>query len=109
LKRGLPFQARAARPEVLEPLAREWSERGGGELAVRIAVQVTDERAETGAVSSVAQANALVGPATYLAEQLVAYQDLGVTDVSLIPGHDDETSLRTIDALAAQILPALGR
>ena len=109
LKRGLPFQARAARPEVLQPLAREWSERGGGELAVRIAVQVTDERAETGAVGSVAQANALVGPATYLAEQLVAYKDSGVTDVSLIPGHDDETSLRTIDALAAQILPALGR
>jgi hypothetical protein len=93
---------------VLQPLAREWFERGGGELAVRIALQVTDQvPANGGTVGSVAQANALVGPATYLAEQLAAYQDLGVSDVSLIPGHDDEVSLRTIDALSTQILPAL--
>jgi alkanesulfonate monooxygenase SsuD/methylene tetrahydromethanopterin reductase-like flavin-dependent oxidoreductase (luciferase family) len=108
LRRGLPFQARATRPEALEPLAREWFERGGGELAVRVALQVADKvPAATGAVGSVAQANALVGPATYLAEQLAAYQALGVTDVSFIPGHDDETSLRTIEALTTQILPAL--
>jgi alkanesulfonate monooxygenase SsuD/methylene tetrahydromethanopterin reductase-like flavin-dependent oxidoreductase (luciferase family) len=108
LRRGLPFQARATRPEALEPLAREWFERGGGDLAVRVALQVADKvPAATGAVGSVAQANALVGPATYLAEQLAAYQALGVTDVSFIPGHDDETSLRTIEALTTQILPAL--
>ena len=108
LTRRLPFQARSTKPEALEPLAREWFERGGGELAVRIALQVADQ-VPTGAegVGSVAQANALVGPATYLAEELGAYQALGVTDVSLIPGRDDETSLRTIEALATEILPAL--
>jgi hypothetical protein len=47
------------------------------------------------------------GPASYLADQLVAYRDLGVADVSLMPGRDDEASLRTVEALTTEVLPAL--
>ncbi len=110
LRRGLPFQARALTPTGLEPLASEWSSRGGGELAVRISIRLADQ-VETATVNatSVASANELAGPATYLADQLAAYQALGVTDVSLMPGRDDPTSLLTIEALATTILPALRR
>jgi alkanesulfonate monooxygenase SsuD/methylene tetrahydromethanopterin reductase-like flavin-dependent oxidoreductase (luciferase family) len=110
LNRGLPFQARATTPAELEPLAKEWFARGGGELGVRIALRVAEGAAERVPSSdSVASANELAGPPDYLAEQLATYSALGVTDLSLMPGRDDETSLRTIEDLATKILPALGR
>jgi alkanesulfonate monooxygenase SsuD/methylene tetrahydromethanopterin reductase-like flavin-dependent oxidoreductase (luciferase family) len=110
LRLGLPFQSRAISPAGLAPLADEWFGRGGGELALRLSIAVADHVPPAdAAVDSVAQANGLVGPVGYLAEQLAAYRDLGVADVSLIPGRDDETSLRTIELLATEILPALGR
>jgi alkanesulfonate monooxygenase SsuD/methylene tetrahydromethanopterin reductase-like flavin-dependent oxidoreductase (luciferase family) len=108
LKAGLPFQARTARPAELAPVAAEWFDRGGGELAVRIAIElangVSASPAENGGA---AQMNALVGPPSYIAQQLAAYRELGVADVSLMPGRDDRTSLRTVEALATEILPAL--
>jgi alkanesulfonate monooxygenase SsuD/methylene tetrahydromethanopterin reductase-like flavin-dependent oxidoreductase (luciferase family) len=109
LEMDLPFQARTTAPDNFAPLAEEWFSRGGGELGMRIAVEVADRipgRSENGFV---AQADALIGPASYLAEQLDAYRSLGLADVSLMPGREDEQSLRTIEALAAEILPALGR
>jgi alkanesulfonate monooxygenase SsuD/methylene tetrahydromethanopterin reductase-like flavin-dependent oxidoreductase (luciferase family) len=108
LDRSLPFQARATTPAELEPLAKEWFARGGGELGVRIGLRVAEEVAPSATNSdSVASANELAGPPAYLAEQLAAYSTLGVTDLSLMPGRDDETSLRTIDDLATKILPVL--
>lgn len=108
LKASLPFQARTARPDELAPLAREWFDRGGGELAVRIAIELADRvPAREGANGSVAQRNALIGPASYLAEQLAAYRALGVADVSLMPGRDDRTSLHTVEVLATEIVPSL--
>jgi hypothetical protein len=47
--------------------------------------------------------NAIVGPPAYLAQQLDAYRDLGVDDVSIIPGQDDDSSLRTTAALAQEL------
>jgi len=49
----------------------------------------------------------LRGPAPYLLEQLVLYRSLGVADVSIMPGRDDDTSLRTVDVLGSEVLPRL--
>jgi len=107
LRLGLAFQARAATPEDLRPLAAEWFDRGGGQLAVRIALEVADQVPDDRSVDNLAQANRLIGPPAYLAAQLAAYAELGVADVSLMPGRDDAQSLRTIASLATEILPAL--
>jgi len=47
----------------------------------------------------------LRGPTPYLLEQLVLYRAIGVADVSIMPGRDDATSLRTVDVLASEVLP----
>lgn len=107
LRAGLPFQARTTPPAAFASTAREWFERGGGELAMRIALEVADRVSDAG--PGAAQANALVGPPGYLAEELAAYRELGLADVSLMPGRDDDASLRTLEALGGEILPALGR
>ena len=110
LRLGLPFQSRAISPEGLKPLADEWFARGGTELAIRLSIAVADAVPPSdAAVDSVSQQNGLVGPPAYLAEQLAAYRDLGLVDVSLIPGRDDDTSLATIETLATAVFPALGR
>jgi hypothetical protein len=49
----------------------------------------------------------LVGPAGYLAEQVVAYAELGVADVSVRPGQTDGASHRTVEALGTVIIPEL--
>ncbi|WP_053226382.1 LLM class flavin-dependent oxidoreductase [Solirubrobacter soli] len=99
LRHGLGFQARTTPPSAFAATAREWFDRGGGDLAMRIALQVADAVVESD--------DALAGPPAYLTEQLAAYRDLGLADVSLMPGRDDATSLRTLEALAEEILPAL--
>jgi alkanesulfonate monooxygenase SsuD/methylene tetrahydromethanopterin reductase-like flavin-dependent oxidoreductase (luciferase family) len=106
LRAGLPFQARTTPPAAFAATAREWFERGGGALAMRIAIEVAD-RVSASEPASASQTNALVGPPAYLAEQLAAYRELGLADVSLMPGRDDRTSLRTIELLGDEILPAL--
>ena len=77
--------------------AGEWFDRGGTDLAVRISLEFGDRVEPTDDV--------LRGPAPYLLEQLVLYRAIGVADVSIMPGRDDTTSLRTIDALVAEVLP----
>jgi alkanesulfonate monooxygenase SsuD/methylene tetrahydromethanopterin reductase-like flavin-dependent oxidoreductase (luciferase family) len=99
LRHGLGFQARTTPPTAFAATAREWAERGGGDLGMRIAVEVTDEVVE--------REDSLAGPPAYLTEQLAAYRDLGLVDVSLMPGRDDATSVRTLEALGSEILPAL--
>ncbi len=100
LRDGVPYQAPPTTPERLQPRAEEWFDRGGTDLAVRMAVELA------GAVDA---ADGVVrGPAPYLAEQLDAYRQLGVADLSIMPGRDDDTSLRTVDSLVAEVLPALG-
>ena len=110
LNAGLPFQARTTSPAGLAALAQEWFDRGGSELGVRIAIEVRSRRPKGPAADeAITQANALIGPPSYLIEQLLAYRELGVADVSLMPGRDDRTSLRTIETLAVDVLPALAR
>jgi hypothetical protein len=52
---------------------------------------------------------AVIGPPAFLADSVYAYRQLGVTDLSLMPGQDADTSLHTIEALVEQVLPELER
>jgi alkanesulfonate monooxygenase SsuD/methylene tetrahydromethanopterin reductase-like flavin-dependent oxidoreductase (luciferase family) len=108
LTAGLPFQARTTSPARFASLAKEWFERGGAELAMRITMIAADDvSAGDTADGGVTHNDALIGPPVYLAEQLDAYRQLGLAEVSLMPGRSDEQSLRTIEALATEILPSL--
>jgi hypothetical protein len=103
LRLGLTFQPSRALPDALEPIAREWFDRGGATLAVRIRVEVGD------AVPRGHQVDwqALAGPPAFLAEQFARYAEMGVSDISIVPGQSDEVSMRTVGALAEHVVPAL--
>jgi len=103
IRLGLPFQASRIGPSALAPLATEWFDRGGTKLAVRVRMGVSGSSSPPTATDT----GALIGPAAFLAEQVDAFRQLGVTDLSIMPGQDAESSLRTIEALAEQALPAL--
>jgi alkanesulfonate monooxygenase SsuD/methylene tetrahydromethanopterin reductase-like flavin-dependent oxidoreductase (luciferase family) len=108
IRLGLPFQASRVGPFALAPTAREWFDRGGTKLAVRVRMGV--DRGGSGAGSAPPTATdtgALIGSAAFLAEQVNAFRELGVTDLSIMPGQDAEASLRTIEALAEAALAAL--
>jgi alkanesulfonate monooxygenase SsuD/methylene tetrahydromethanopterin reductase-like flavin-dependent oxidoreductase (luciferase family) len=108
IRLGVPFQASRIGPSDLAPVAREWFDKGGTKLAVRVRMGVGrggpgDGSSPPGATGT----GALIGPASFLAEQVGAFRELGVTDLSIMPGQDAESSLQTIEALAEQALPAL--
>ncbi len=103
LRLGLPFQPSRALPDALEPTAREWFDRGGGPLGVRIRVQASTDVPQGHQVDW----HALAGPAPFLIEQLARYAAMGVSDISVLPGQDDYTSLHTVEVLAGEVLPAL--
>jgi alkanesulfonate monooxygenase SsuD/methylene tetrahydromethanopterin reductase-like flavin-dependent oxidoreductase (luciferase family) len=103
LDRGLPFQASRASPDDLAPLARRWREHGGGLLAVRIRVGLDRVTSRAGGVDW----QALTGPVDFLAAELARYANLGVADLSLLPGQDDHSSLATVEALVDEVVPAL--
>jgi alkanesulfonate monooxygenase SsuD/methylene tetrahydromethanopterin reductase-like flavin-dependent oxidoreductase (luciferase family) len=108
IRLGLPFQASRIGPAALAPVAREWFDRGGTKLAVRVRMGVGSGGPGGGPSSPTAtDTGALIGPAAFLAEQVGAFRELGVTDLSIMPGQDAEASLRTIEALAERALPAL--
>ena len=50
---------------------------------------------------------ALTGPVDFLVTELARYADLGVADLSLIPGQDDDSSRATVEALVSDVVPAL--
>jgi alkanesulfonate monooxygenase SsuD/methylene tetrahydromethanopterin reductase-like flavin-dependent oxidoreductase (luciferase family) len=97
LRDGVPYQAPPTPPDQLRETAGEWFDRGGSDLAVRISLEFGDRVEPTDDV--------LRGPAPYLLEQLVLYRAIGVADVSIMPGRDDATSLRTVEVLASEVLP----
>jgi alkanesulfonate monooxygenase SsuD/methylene tetrahydromethanopterin reductase-like flavin-dependent oxidoreductase (luciferase family) len=103
LARGLPFQASRALPDELAPVAARWFDQGGGLLAHRIYVEAGDDVPDGVQV----QRHVLTGPASALAEGLARYRELGVGDISLVLGHDDGSARRTLDVLAADVLPKL--
>lgn len=104
LRFGLPFQASGHLPADLAPLARRWFDHGGSTLGIRVRVQVSDQVVTERHISG----QVLHGPVGYLVEQLGAYADLGVSDISVIPGQDEATSRRTVAILAEEVFPQLG-
>jgi alkanesulfonate monooxygenase SsuD/methylene tetrahydromethanopterin reductase-like flavin-dependent oxidoreductase (luciferase family) len=108
IRLGLPFQASRVGPAALAPTAAEWFDRGGTVLAVRVRMgldAVVGGRSET--VGHATARGSIIGPPDYLAQQIDAFARLGVTDLSVMPGQDADTSLRTIDALVDHVVPAL--
>lgn len=108
IRLGLPFQASRIGPSALAPTAREWFDRGGTKLAVRVRMGAGDGRKGVApAPPTATDTGALIGSAAFLAEQIDAFRRLGVTDLSIMPGQDLDSSLRTIDALADEALRVL--
>ncbi len=101
---GLPYQGSRLTPADLAPLAAEYHDRGGVDLAMRIRLQV----GEAGRGRRL-DWHAVEGPPAALAEAVAAYADLGVVDLSIVPGQDDVSSLRTLEALVGEVVPALRR
>jgi alkanesulfonate monooxygenase SsuD/methylene tetrahydromethanopterin reductase-like flavin-dependent oxidoreductase (luciferase family) len=97
VKYGLPWQPTRFIPQDLAPLAREYFDAGGPSLKVRIRMSVVEPpRVPEDALSY----PKLIGPPSFLADQLSAYRELGASYVSVVPGFDYASCAATIDALA---------
>jgi alkanesulfonate monooxygenase SsuD/methylene tetrahydromethanopterin reductase-like flavin-dependent oxidoreductase (luciferase family) len=105
LRLGLPFQASRLAPDTLAPLAERWFDRGGGQLGIRIAVNV--ESAVRTEPAGPIPGDQIAGPPGYIADQLTGYAELGVSEISIIPGGEDDISLRTVSTLVEQVLPSI--
>lgn len=101
---GLPFQSSRATPAQLEPVAAAFFDAGGTRLAHRVRV----EAGAHGVDGEALEWHAVTGSADQLVDALGRFAAMGVSDLSIIPGQDDETSLRTVEVLAADVLPQLG-
>ena len=100
---GLPFLSSRATPDELAPVARRFFDAGGEFLAHRT-------RLEYGAhdvTSDVVEWHATTGSTDEMVDTLGRYRALGVRDLSIIPGQDDAGSLRTVEILAAEVVPQL--
>ena len=102
--RGLPFQSSRALPDDLAPVITEYTDRGGPMLAHRVRVEIGDH--DVG--GEVVDWQAVSGSVAQVVDTLGRYRELGVADLSCIPGQDDDTSLRTVEALVTDVLPQLG-
>ena len=90
-------------PDELAPLAARWFDAGGGLLAHRVRVEIGPERR----MGQEVDWHAVSGSPDQVAEQLDRYRQLGVADLSLVPGQDDERSMATVAALVEEVLPQL--
>lgn len=100
---GLPFQSSRATPDELQPIAARFFDRGGTTLAHRVRVEVGSHRVDGEALDW----HAVTGSAAQLVDALGRFAEMGVADLSIIPGQGDEASLRTVETLATEILPQL--
>ena len=103
IDRGLTFQSSRTTPDELAPMAAEFFDRGGTTLAHRIRVDY-GEHVEDG---EVVDWNTVSGSVDRLVDALSRYREMGVSDLSLIPGLDDASSLRTVEVLASEVVPQL--
>lgn len=102
--RGLPFQSSRALPDALAPIVADYYERGGPMFAHRVRVEVGDHEV----AGEVVDWQALSGSVDQVVDAFGRYRELGVRDLSCIPGQDDATSRRTVEALVNDVLPQLG-
>lgn len=101
---GLPFQSSRATPDELAPIAADFFARGGTQLAHRVRVQATSERSGTGDL----EWHLVSGSAAELADAFGRFAEMGVSDLSIVPGQDDATSRHTIEVLTTEVVPQLG-
>lgn len=100
LDAGLPFQASRATPEQLAPIAARWFGEGGGLLAHRIYVEVGADMPDAEQYAR----HALTGSPAAVLDGIAGFASLGVGDLSMVLGHDDESARRTLDALAGEVV-----
>lgn len=100
---GLPFQASRATPAEFAPTARQWRELGGGLLAHRIYAEAGPDAPDGEQVAR----HVVTGGAAQLTEAFAAYAELGVGDLSVVLGHDDDSAMRTLEVLLSDVLPAI--
>jgi alkanesulfonate monooxygenase SsuD/methylene tetrahydromethanopterin reductase-like flavin-dependent oxidoreductase (luciferase family) len=105
LRAGLPFQSSRATPDELAPIARRWFDEGGGLLAHRVRLQVD----RGNAAGRELDWHAVTGGVAELVDALGRFAELGVGDLSIVPGQDDATSLETVAVLVDEVLPQLAR
>ena len=103
IARGLTFQSSQAGPVELAPLAREFFDRGGTALAHRVRVEYGTHSVD----GEVLDWTAVTGSVDQLVDALGRYRALGVTDLAIVPGQDDETSMRTVEVLISEVAPQL--
>ncbi|MDH3755068.1 MAG: LLM class flavin-dependent oxidoreductase [Acidimicrobiia bacterium] len=103
LRLGMPYQASRATPDDLAPIAAEWFDNGGTVLAHRVRVQAGDVDATGNEVDW----QAITGSADQLVDALERFRELGVSDLSMVPGQHERASLDTIEVLAVDVLPQL--
>ena len=101
--RGLPFQSTRATPDELTPVARRFFDAGGTFLAHRTRL----EYGSHDVTGNVVDWNAITGSVGQLVDTLSRYAELGVRDISIVPGQDDASSLRTVGVLATEVVPQL--
>lgn len=104
LARALPFQSSRMRPDDLAPVAADYFERGGVKLAHRVRVEPGAHQVQGREV----EWNAVGGSIAEVVDALGRYRDMGVSDLSIVPGQDDATSRRTVETLVTEIVPQLG-
>ena len=100
---GLTFHSSRTVPADLEPLAREFFDRGGTALAHRVRVEHGEHQVE----GEVLDWKAVTGSVDQLVDSLGRYRDMGVSELAIIPGQDDETSLKTVEILVTEVAPQL--
>ena len=100
---GLPLLSSRATPDELAPAARRFFEAGGKFLAHRTRL----EYGTHDVTGDVVEWHATTGSADQLVDTLGRYAELGVRDLSIIPGQDDAGSLRTVQVLASDVVPQL--
>ena len=100
---GLPFLSSRATPDELAPIAKRFFGRGGRLLAHRTRLEYGAHRV----TGDVVEWHAITGSVDELVDTLGRYRELGVEDLSIIPGQDDASSLRTTEVLASDVVPQL--
>lgn len=100
---GLTYQSSRALPDALAPIAREFFDRGGTMLAHRVRVEVGSHTVEGEALDW----HAVTGSVAQVVDALGRFRELGVSDLSIIPGQDDDTSRSTVRALVHDVVPQL--
>jgi alkanesulfonate monooxygenase SsuD/methylene tetrahydromethanopterin reductase-like flavin-dependent oxidoreductase (luciferase family) len=103
IERRLPFQSSRATPDQLAPIAADYFDRGGTVLAHRVRVEIGAHAVDGEALDW----HAVTGSAAQIVDAIGRYRAMGVSDLSIVPGQDDATSLRTVRGLVADVLPQL--